>query len=128
MLHSIRGIYAEDCIVILDGKQLFPKRSFKYVNHSPTGFAWGYGGSGPSQLAFAILLEAKVKPEVAMALHHYFKDDFLMGGGVSWENDFHISVDIEGWVAEKLESQMIRENVELHKNSLTLKRMKNRGR
>jgi len=24
-------------------------------NHSPTGFAWGYGGSGPHQLALAIL-------------------------------------------------------------------------
>jgi hypothetical protein len=25
------------------------------VNHSPTGFEWGYGGSGPAQLAYAIL-------------------------------------------------------------------------
>ena len=25
-------------------------------NHSPTGPAWGYGGSGPAQLALAILL------------------------------------------------------------------------
>ena len=25
------------------------------VNHSPTGFAWGYSGSGPAQLAAAIL-------------------------------------------------------------------------
>lgn len=24
-------------------------------NHSPTGFNWGYGGSGPAQLALAIL-------------------------------------------------------------------------
>lgn len=27
------------------------------VNHSPTGFAWGYGGSGPAQLALAILAD-----------------------------------------------------------------------
>ncbi len=27
------------------------------INHSPTGFAWGYAGSGPSQLAFAILAD-----------------------------------------------------------------------
>lgn len=26
-----------------------------HVNHSPDGFAWGYGGSGPAQLAYAIL-------------------------------------------------------------------------
>jgi Family of unknown function (DUF6166) len=25
------------------------------LNKSPTGFAWGYGGSGPAQLAFALL-------------------------------------------------------------------------
>jgi hypothetical protein len=25
------------------------------VNHSPTGFEWGYSGSGPSQLSYAIL-------------------------------------------------------------------------
>lgn len=30
----------------------------RYVNHSPDGFSWGYGGSGPSQLAFAILFDA----------------------------------------------------------------------
>jgi hypothetical protein len=36
---------------------LNPKRSQKIVNHSPDGFAWGYGGSGPAQLALALLLE-----------------------------------------------------------------------
>lgn len=28
---------------------------YEYVQHSPDGFEWGYTGSGPSQLAFAIL-------------------------------------------------------------------------
>jgi hypothetical protein len=28
-----------------------------HVNHSPDGFAWGYGGSGPAQLAYAILFD-----------------------------------------------------------------------
>lgn len=27
-------------------------------NHSPDGFEWGYGGSGPAQLALAITLDA----------------------------------------------------------------------
>lgn len=26
-------------------------------NHSPTGFEWGYGGSGPAQLALALLCD-----------------------------------------------------------------------
>jgi hypothetical protein len=29
-----------------------------YVCHSPTGFNWGYGGSGPADLALAILCDA----------------------------------------------------------------------
>lgn len=29
----------------------------KLMNHSPSGFAWGYSGSGPSQLALAILCD-----------------------------------------------------------------------
>lgn len=30
---------------------------FEYVNHSPDGFEWGYEGSGPAQLAFAIVFD-----------------------------------------------------------------------
>ena len=29
----------------------------EYVKHSPDGFQWGYSGSGPSQLAFAMLMK-----------------------------------------------------------------------
>src|ERR1700676_5823260 len=39
------------------GKTLDLEASLKIVNHSPTGFCWGYAGSGPAQLAFAILLD-----------------------------------------------------------------------
>jgi hypothetical protein len=31
-------------------------------NHSPTGFEWGYGGSGPAQLALALLADHLGKP------------------------------------------------------------------
>jgi len=42
--------------VDLNGAPLFPDRSLAVRNHSPDGFAWGYAGSGPSQLALAICL------------------------------------------------------------------------
>lgn len=42
------------------------------VNHSPTGFGWGYGGSGPAQLAVAILAEVLPMPQ-ARALYQDFK-------------------------------------------------------
>lgn len=45
-----------DRIVTVDGAKLAPH--LDVMNHSPTGFAWGYGGSGPSQLALAICIDA----------------------------------------------------------------------
>jgi hypothetical protein len=46
------------------------------VNHSPDGFCWGYGGSGPAQLAFAILSDTL---DWRIAQRHYmeFKSDVI---------------------------------------------------
>ena len=41
--------------------------------HSPTGFEWGYGGSGPAQLALALLADHLGDDERAVALHQSFK-------------------------------------------------------
>lgn len=40
-----------------DGDAMLPMRN-DLRNHSPTGAEWGYGGSGPAQLALAILSDA----------------------------------------------------------------------
>jgi hypothetical protein len=42
-------------------------------NHSPTGFAWGYGGSGPAQLALAICCDALGDVEKAQRVYQEFK-------------------------------------------------------
>ncbi|HTW51640.1 MAG TPA: DUF6166 domain-containing protein, partial [Stellaceae bacterium] len=42
-------------------------------NHSPTGFEWGYPGSGPAQLALAILADFLGDDARAIALHQEFK-------------------------------------------------------
>lgn len=39
--------------VTVDGKPLDPR--FDLMRHSPDGFEYGYGGSGPAQLALALL-------------------------------------------------------------------------
>jgi len=57
--------------------QLRPGRSLKIVNHSPTGFEWGYGGSGPAQLALSILLDITGDREVACSHYQQFKWDFI---------------------------------------------------
>ena len=50
----------------------------KIVRHSPTGFEWGYGGSGPSELALNALA-AMVGEERATRndLYQFFKEEFL---------------------------------------------------
>mgnify|MGYP000848299483 FL=1 len=41
---------------------------FDLVRKSPTGFAWGFAGSGPHQLALALLADATGDDRVALAL------------------------------------------------------------
>lgn len=57
-----------------------------YVNHSPTGFEWGYLGSGPAQLAFAILLDHFGDPAPARVFYQSFKFEVIAGlQGEHWE-------------------------------------------
>jgi hypothetical protein len=42
-------------------------------NHSPDGFAWGYGGSGPAQLALALLAYELGDDEKALEWYQAFK-------------------------------------------------------
>lgn len=56
------------------------------VNHSPTGFSWGYTGSGPAQLALAILADC-AGDDIALRHYQSFKFDFVGGwpGDRGWE-------------------------------------------
>lgn len=71
-----RGAWLGEATVTIDGTALDPARSLKLRNHSPTGFEWGYFGSGPGQLALAILLEVTDQP-TALRLYHDFKVDVI---------------------------------------------------
>lgn len=66
-----------DAIVTVAGKLLDPFPSQAVRNHSPTGFAWGYGGSGPAQLALAILMDRGVPPRIAERFYQAFKWDCI---------------------------------------------------
>lgn len=70
-----------------DGKTLDLEASLKVVNHSPTGFCWGYGGSGPAQLSLAILLDHfNGDRERALALYQDFK--FKVVARLDMDSDF----------------------------------------
>lgn len=75
-----RGIRkVSGCIVTVSigGRERPLNPRLDLANHSPTGFDWGYGGSGPSQLALAILADALADDERAIALYQRFKSTWV---------------------------------------------------
>jgi hypothetical protein len=66
-----------------------------WENHSPTGFEWGYDGSGPAQLALAILGEFLPKDQTIL-LHQKFKFEIISNLP---RNDWTMTEDeIMAWV------------------------------
>jgi hypothetical protein len=66
-------------VIVMTPRGQYPlKLRTDLVNHSPTGFEWGYGGSGPSQLALAILADL-YDDETAVRYHQDFKREVVCG-------------------------------------------------
>ena len=66
------GIQDYDRIVTRGGERKPIDPRFDLVNHSPTGFCWGYVGSGPAQLALAILSDYLQDDQKVLDLYHDF--------------------------------------------------------
>jgi hypothetical protein len=64
-------------IVTVNGTPLNPRLDL--YNHSPTGFEWGYCGSGPAQLALAILADHLGDDQEALNLYKRFKWAIVAG-------------------------------------------------
>lgn len=52
-------------------------RSLRIENKSPSGYSWGFHGSGPSQLSLAIMLEVCNSEHEAVRLYQQFKQDII---------------------------------------------------
>jgi len=81
-----------------DGRLIPLSESLAHRNHSPTGFEFGYAGSGPSQLALAILLDC-VGKKLALAFYQDFKFQF-----VSPEQSDELVIyesEIKEWIQER---------------------------
>lgn len=76
--HYVGERTADGCeVLVLDrhavggGSPLDPR--FDLRNHSPTGFEFGYAGSGPAQLSLALLADALGDDERALRQYQSFK-------------------------------------------------------
>lgn len=73
------------------------------VQHSPTGMEYGYGGSGPSDLALSILMT--FLPEPLAEIHYQsFKWEFLASGSLAEGEEVVIDGDvIRTWLMMRME-------------------------
>lgn len=83
-----------------------------HVLHSPDGFAWGYGGSGPSELARCLLIDALGVQKPHPALYQDFKDAFVS----RWPDSGDWCIDAEtirrwvvGWTAKMPTAEILRD-------------------
>lgn len=72
--------------VMFDGRNDPLKLRLDLRNHSPTGFNWGYAGSGPAQLALAILADFTGSDDLAQVIYQDFKFAIIatLNGDLNW--------------------------------------------
>lgn len=98
-VHNPNGVHE----VRLLGGVLPLQPSLGYLNHRVSSFTWGYGGAGPSQLAFALLLHF-CGAQDAFLYHNAFKCDVLVYTDSHKDLSLN-SEDIQAYVAMKKAQQ-----------------------
>jgi hypothetical protein len=68
--------------------------------HSPSGFEWGYGGSGPAQLALAMCFDTLRDRTAALDVYQAFKRDVI--AAISTDQWTVTEADIRAAVAPRL--------------------------
>ena len=69
-------------VVTVDGRKLDPRFDLKKL--SKAGFEWTYEGSGPAQLALAMLADHLGDDQKALALHEVFMREVVAYLDNSW--------------------------------------------
>ncbi len=81
-----------------NGSRFRADASRKIQNHSPDGFSWGYRGSGPAQLALALLIDLGIESNRAIRLHHDYMRDVVAAWGI--ESEWEVTTEeICQWIA-----------------------------
>jgi len=74
------------------------------ANHSPSGFSWGYLGSGCSQLALALIADATEDSKLALKYYQEFKKEFVSKFKEAW---YLTDKEIKAWIYSKEYSEII---------------------
>jgi hypothetical protein len=96
-----RGQYAWEVMAYTPHKR---KRKLplclEIMNHSPGGFGWGYSGSGPAQLALAILYDTTGDKDLAFQFHQHYKEEVIakLNPTAEWEIE---QDSVKEWVGLK---------------------------
>ena len=96
--------FSRDVLMIGENRNTYfltPERSQALKKHSPDGFNWGCSGSGPAQLALALLLEVTDSEEIALRHYHKFEQQ-VIAAVTSQETDWEME---ESKIIEWLEAQ-----------------------
>jgi len=93
--------WSEDIVCSRDADGIHTNVPRRIINHSPDGYEWGYGGSGPADFALNILSIFMGQDE-AWKYHQDFKWDFIAklpyeGGTIKRE-------DILAWIKKLKEA------------------------
>lgn len=98
---------------------LSPQPSQSLRNHSPDDFEWGYGGSGPAQLALAILLDFTGDEELSLRHYQAFKERHIatLKRNTTWTIS---GSQIEAFLRSRQEDPAQQENPALHKDEVCL--------
>lgn len=92
--------------VTVNGIVLDYTRSQELFNHSPGGGNWGYGGSGPAQLALALLLAFSEDTEFALRYHQEFKAEVLMPRNMDDDLWLDETVVVD-WINRRVEREVV---------------------
>ena len=106
---QIKGNWITREVILIDSttgsiKRLNPLPSQNIINHSPDGFNWGYGGSGPAQLALALLLRFTDK-ETARNNYQKFKWDVV--ANLPQSNFVMTDQTIQEWLNVHLKKEVL---------------------
>src|SRR5437868_3513789 len=93
VVRSVLELAGQGPLLPIGSVYLAPRLDLR--NHSPTGFNWGYGGSGPAQLALAILADC-VGDVLAQDYYQRFK--FAVVAGLPHEGWVIRQEDVVDWL------------------------------